>query len=61
MSNKSEPCRWTIPNDTYDGDVYEPECGADPWEFNDGGPVENKMRFCPFCGRRLKQTKARER
>jgi len=23
------------------------------WVFIDGGPVENELRYCPGCGRRL--------
>ena len=39
-------CRWTV--DEHDGS-WNGDCGA-KWVFNEGGPVENKMRFCPQCG-----------
>ena len=33
-----------------DGEIYECDnCGV-TWQFNDGGPEENKAFFCPKCG-----------
>ena len=38
-------CEWT-------GD-HDPDF-CDGWDtFIEGGPTENKMRFCPYCGKRL--------
>jgi len=50
------PCRWTYDEDecSWDG-----SCGA-KWYLDDGGPVENKMRFCPDCGHPLGQVKPKE-
>lgn len=44
-------CTWT--HDTTYGDVYDGACGI-KWEFADGGPVENGVKFCPRCGGRVK-------
>lgn len=30
------------------------KCGL-AWQFNDGGPEENEMNYCPKCGRRIKE------
>jgi hypothetical protein len=35
---------------------WEGQCGA-AWQFTDDGPVENEMRFCPGCGRRVEVKK----
>ena len=43
-------CTWT---ENEDG-VYETNCG-NLFVFNDGGPVENDFRYCPYCGRELRE------
>ena len=40
-------CTWTFSN--YD-DHWSGTCGAE-WVFNDGGPEENGVKFCPKCGK----------
>lgn len=42
------PCRWT---EDMNGQ-WESECGAS-WEFNEGGPVENEVKYCHGCGKRV--------
>lgn len=42
-----ESCTWTFSN--YD-DHWSGTCGAE-WVFNDGGPEENGVKFCPKCGK----------
>jgi hypothetical protein len=42
-------CHWTY--DAYD-DYWESEC-EEALVFMDGGPAENNMRYCPYCGNRL--------
>jgi hypothetical protein len=44
-------CTWTFDND-FDHPFWGGECGAE-WCFEDGGPAENEVKFCPFCGRRV--------
>lgn len=47
-------CTWTE-----DGDgVWETACG-EAYCFTDGGPRENRSRFCPYCGKPL-AVKAKE-
>lgn len=40
------PCVWT---EDITGDFWESACG-ETWTFIDGGPAENKARFCHGCG-----------
>lgn len=41
-------CRW---EEDSSGDYWVPACeGGELFQFNDGGPVENHMRHCPYCG-----------
>jgi DNA-binding XRE family transcriptional regulator len=41
-------CRWT---EDEDGN-WDTACG-ETFTFIDGGPKENKTRFCPYCGGKL--------
>lgn len=43
-------CRWTL--DT-DGDSWDTQCG-EKFQFTVDGPTENGMRFCCYCGQKLK-------
>jgi len=52
MLRKHAPCRWT--HDEYG--AYDTECG-NKFEVTTGTPEDNKMRFCPYCGHRLKTTR----
>ena len=42
-------CEWT--HDENDG-FWESACG-EAWQFNDGGPAGNNVRFCQGCGKPL--------
>lgn len=42
-----ESCTWSF--SSYD-DHWSGTCGAE-WVFNDGGPEENGVKFCPKCGK----------
>lgn len=44
-------CEWTSSDDP-DMGWWETSCG-EAWTFIDGGPAENKMKFCPYCGKPL--------
>ena len=44
-------CVWTIEDDYY-GEQWNSACG-ETWWFENGTPIHNKMKFCPFCGREL--------
>lgn len=45
---RTHSCRWKADED---GNWWS-SCG-EGFVFNDGGPVENRMRYCPYCGKRL--------
>lgn len=47
-------CTWTEDKDCYG--CWASDCGH-TWVFNDGGPTENGMKHCPFCGELLKEKK----
>lgn len=50
-------CRWTYDEDI---DAWETECG-DTFCFIMGGPAENNVRFCHYCGKPLLVVQSRER
>lgn len=35
-----------------DANCWSSSCGQD-FQFNDGGPLENRCKFCHFCGKTL--------
>lgn len=45
-------CTWKM--EDVNGDVYDTDCG-NCFQFNDGSPEENKFKFCPYCGRHVKE------
>lgn len=52
---KTKYCYWDY-NDI--DDFYETSCG-EGWSFQEGTLKENKVKFCPFCGKRI--TRNREK
>jgi hypothetical protein len=47
-------CQWT--QEECDSTVWTAAC--DPvrlFEFNDGGPSDSHFRFCPYCGKPLRE------
>jgi hypothetical protein len=44
-------CNWTL-DAGYDGDSWDTDC-QEKFVFIDGGPAENHIRFCCYCGRRF--------
>ena len=46
-------CPW---QEDRDGN-WETGCG-NIFAFTEGGPTENRMKFCPYCGRRLEEFRA---
>ena len=49
-------CTWTQDPDFEMGDTYDSSCG-EKWSFIDGGPTENRVRFCQGCGKPVKLIK----
>ena len=47
-------CTWTQ-NDDEDDSYWAAACCDHLFVFNDGGPVENGFRYCPYCGLELKE------
>jgi hypothetical protein len=43
-------CEW---REDSSGDYWTAQCGGELFCFNDGGPVENGMCFCCYCGAAL--------
>jgi hypothetical protein len=52
MGTPPTPCTWTQSRDPSMPDTFDATCGV-VWTFNDGGPAENGMRFCPGCGSKV--------
>lgn len=44
-------CVWTL--DDHDGS-YDTSCG-ETWEFTTGTIKDNRVKFCPYCGGRIKE------
>lgn len=51
LSDDQEPaiCEWA-----FGGYLWSASCGA-TWEFPEGSPEDNKFRYCPNCGRPVKE------
>ena len=47
---ETSSCEWT---EDFDGN-WEVECGG-MFSINEGSPSENKMAFCCYCGKLLKE------
>ena len=47
-----EICEWSQEEESY---IWESDCGG-TFILEDGGPEENKMKYCCFCGKPLVQT-----
>jgi hypothetical protein len=49
-------CLWLLWD--IDCDMWDTTCGNE-FQFTTDGPRENKFRFCPYCGGRLRVRHAR--
>lgn len=49
------PCVWHQ-DDVGGSSVWETGCG-NAFEFNDGGPIENRAAFCCYCGKPLRESR----
>jgi hypothetical protein len=54
MPKTAETCMWTLEWSVKNETVYKTTCG-NTFHFKKGGPVENLMRFCPYCGGGISQ------
>jgi len=48
----TEHCKWS--SDQNDSSWYESECGMS-FVFENGGPINNEFKYCPKCGKLLKE------
>jgi len=49
---KKQECLWQR-NDGFDGEEHWDTACGNLYEFAEGGPVENKQKFCGYCGGRI--------
>ena len=49
-ASEAPPCIWTPHADHYESGGWDSACG-ESWTFIDGGPVDNRVRFCQGCGK----------
>ena len=54
---RDDYCVWTFSND--DDCYWATDCGHS-FQFIDGGPKENSMKFCPYCGHKLKEQRSKD-
>jgi hypothetical protein len=47
-------CTWT--RDDHDSDIWLTGCG-EAWCLNEGTPKENRIKYCPFCGVKVREGK----
>lgn len=48
-------CIWQLDDSDIDsGGPYVTQCD-NYFQFNEGTPVKNNFRFCPYCGAELKE------
>lgn len=50
----SRICKWTLDSVEWESNKWDSDCG-ESFTFEVGGPEENKMKFCCYCGKRLKE------
>lgn len=48
----NETCEWKLEDD--EEGVWYSAC-ENAWIFEEGTPIDNMMKYCPFCGRLLTQ------
>lgn len=39
----------------WDDDEYWECCGTNIFQFSEGGPKENHFKYCPYCGKEIKE------
>jgi hypothetical protein len=56
-TSKELPCRW---HEDIDTGSWDTDCG-NKFQFHEAGPVANGMRYCPYCGKPLKEVRGGKR
>ena len=54
-SELEKPCEWQLDKDDIEGDSWYTSCGQRDISFCTGDAKENKYKFCPYCGRPIKE------
>lgn len=49
-------CKWIYDEDD---DFWETECGG-AFTLMAGTPKDNRMKFCPYCGKKIEQKEKEE-
>ena len=47
---EQQECKWMPYDDDFIPGTYESQCG-ELWSFIDGGPAENRVKYCHGCGK----------
>ena len=53
MLNEPVTCTWTPDEDGVWWSCDDMDTCEHAFVFNDGGPIENHFKFCPYCGNPL--------
>lgn len=53
QKNETNNCIWVYYEDAYEN-YWETKCG-NLFQIMAGTPSENKMKYCPYCGKLLKE------
>jgi hypothetical protein len=56
LERAAKVCEWKQDTD-YETEIWHTSCG-EAFVFNDGGPEENFLKFCCYCGGRLTAIRA---
>ena len=56
---KSKRCVWTL-DDSVDWDSYDTSCDQS-FSLTEGTLKQNKMKFCCYCGKPIKEKKVKSR
>lgn len=51
MNTTTKTCKWNL-EDEY-SNTWKSECNGIEWFFPEGSPLENDMKYCPFCSNKL--------
>lgn len=55
MAKGGKYCEWHL-DDATDSCLWETSCGQ-AFQFTDGGPEDNKFKFCYYCGKLIQSVR----
>ena len=50
-------CVWKKGYNQFEDEVYWDTSCDNAFQFEDGSPTDNGFKYCPYCGRKLKEEK----